>query len=234
MTYTYLAIMKLLSKASKRNLLYDDQELEGQSEQVKGAPGQEEKSPFHKLMLSLNALNLDINFFHKDILDRLHTSIEEIHSESDQRVSKNSKKPESECPKIETAFVAKVDDIIRDYNEIGHKPHDWYKRDVYHRNLDSIVRILKGFSDPNEEGKKNPNATNFLNSDVKVTPKGDKIYTLNHINGKIKYKGPMDQQGNFDGVGSLFHYNGTLMYRGQFFHGKINSENCQIFSFSTN
>jgi hypothetical protein len=120
-------------------------------------------------MVSLNALNTDIDFFNKDILDRLHVTIEEIYSDVTKKDAKASKKGNAVCPQLETAFVAEVDDIIRDYNEINYKQHDWFKKEVYHRNLDSIVRIIKKFSDPSEEGKKNPNTTNFLNSDVKLT-----------------------------------------------------------------
>jgi antitoxin component YwqK of YwqJK toxin-antitoxin module len=129
------------------------------------------------------------------------------------------------CP---SSLKATIDDWCTERNDImGNKlPPHRRSTDVV-RQLNSVVSIIEGLSEI-RDSEYQTLATSKQRADY-----GKDVQTLNHLNGKVKYKGNIFNS-EYHGLGVLYHYNGTLLYKGTFREGEPDGADCEIFHFNAN
>lgn len=177
---------------------------------VKGNPNTSSPndSTFVKFIKNVNAFTRDIETFGKTLFNNLLLDLED-----------DMKTP--------STVKGTIEDFIRERNEIMQNKLPPHRRSTdLIRQQNSIVEVISGLS----EIKDNEYQSNYHNQELKERSK--EIQTLQHVNGKIKYKGHIVNN-EYHGLGILNHYNGNLLYRGNFVNGEPDGDDCEIFHFNS-
>lgn len=125
-------------------------------------------------------------------------------------------------------LLAFIEDTIRDRNEAATGKNQITRRsNNFKRQLSSMVDTVDGLSEFLDIKKR------AVKSKKDKEDASKKIQVLNHLNGKLKYKGNL-KNNKYHGQGILNHYNGNLMYRGEFVDGKIHGKERMIFHMNGN
>lgn len=188
--------------------------------------------PFENLLNNLRQYTRTVESLGKEIFWQLTSDIKKNPSSADGRP----------YPQL---FMGQIEDIVRERMEFmtnldSHEARHQKMKNTFKRQSEDILTLVHELINDNDEKvkagltEKKRTDKKAPGSPAKIPPKSGGSVSQYHLNGKLKYKGPVDEKGQPHGVGSSFHYNGNLEVKGEFVNGKITGDNCKVYHFNGN